>query len=585
MKTFYNLHPVFSLQKKSTQLAQCLAMMAIIAWPSSRLLAQAPAISYSTPQACTVGVAITPLLPANKGGAVGGLGFSPTATTVSTGLSDATCMATDNSGNMYIGESSGKVSMLAAGSRSATVFASGFPSVAGIAVDASHNVYVADGAFVWKIAAAGNAKSKLGSFRQPVGVALDAAGNIYVADPSGSGLGGVFKMAANGIAQVKIDTRQATTIAPDLNGNLFFTSGGSVFELPAGGKEKPLPLFLNAMAVATDPSGNVYAAYGTGGPIAFSMLPASGGLQTALKPIIAGLNARVSLMVDANFNLYAASGDIIKMNATGGYFISPDLPPGLTLNPTNGAISGTASAISPATNYTVKAFNAAGSSTATINIRLLNNDADLSQINAGIDPLTPAFLPDATSYSLNVSYATASITIRPVSRDPEAKVTLNGTPITSGTTSGPIALTEGGKKVITLVVTAPDRVTTKTYTLTVNRAQANNASLDAVSTGQLSPEVAVNTTNYNIPLADDGIKVHQAISPNGDGINDFLQIDNISQYPDNKLTIINRSGQLIYEASGIKSFDCIIGSGGAPGVGVHCSADNAAGRVYRKPLR
>jgi len=44
--------------------------------------------------------------------------------------------------------------------------------------------------------------------------------------------------------------------------------------------------------------------------------------------------------------------------------------------------------------------------------------------------------------------------------------------------------------------------------------------------------------------------VHQGVSPNGDGINDFLQIDNITNYPDNKLMIMNRNGQLVYEASG-----------------------------------
>jgi gliding motility-associated-like protein len=51
-------------------------------------------------------------------------------------------------------------------------------------------------------------------------------------------------------------------------------------------------------------------------------------------------------------------------------------------------------------------------------------------------------------------------------------------------------------------------------------------------------------------LAEDGIIVHQGISPNGDGINDFLQIDNISQYPDNKLMIMDRNGQLVFEAKG-----------------------------------
>jgi len=48
----------------------------------------------------------------------------------------------------------------------------------------------------------------------------------------------------------------------------------------------------------------------------------------------------------------------------------------------------------------------------------------------------------------------------------------------------------------------------------------------------------------------DAILVHQALSPNGDGQNDFLVIDGIAKYPDNKLTILDRNGALIYEAKG-----------------------------------
>ena len=36
--------------------------------------------------------------------------------------------------------------------------------------------------------------------------------------------------------------------------------------------------------------------------------------------------------------------------------------------------------------------------------------------------------------------------------------------------------------------------------------------------------------------------VHQAITPNGDGINDFLTIDGIIAYPDNNLQIVDRNG-------------------------------------------
>jgi len=44
--------------------------------------------------------------------------------------------------------------------------------------------------------------------------------------------------------------------------------------------------------------------------------------------------------------------------------------------------------------------------------------------------------------------------------------------------------------------------------------------------------------------------VRQAVSPNGDGINDILQIDNIESYPDNKVTLMNRNGTTIFQIAG-----------------------------------
>lgn len=56
-----------------------------------------------------------------------------------------------------------------------------------------------------------------------------------------------------------------------------------------------------------------------------------------------------------------------------GYTVSPALPPGLSLNPTTGAITGTATAITPATNYTISATNASGAiGTFTLNLAIVN---------------------------------------------------------------------------------------------------------------------------------------------------------------------------------------------------------------------
>ncbi|SEL84760.1 T9SS type B sorting domain-containing protein [Parapedobacter koreensis] len=52
------------------------------------------------------------------------------------------------------------------------------------------------------------------------------------------------------------------------------------------------------------------------------------------------------------------------------------------------------------------------------------------------------------------------------------------------------------------------------------------------------------------PTASFPVRVHQAVSPNGDGINEFLMIEGIRDYPENRVTVFNRNGTIVYEAEG-----------------------------------
>ena len=63
----------------------------------------------------------------------------------------------------------------------------------------------------------------------------------------------------------------------------------------------------------------------------------------------------------------------------------------------------------------------------------------------------------------------------------------------------------------------------------------------------VSVSVATPTEGLLLP---DLVSVHQAISPNGDGVNDFLMIDGIGAYPDNRLRIMNKNGEVIFEKYG-----------------------------------
>ncbi|MEY2950923.1 MAG: hypothetical protein RLZZ248_2124, partial [Bacteroidota bacterium] len=55
--------------------------------------------------------------------------------------------------------------------------------------------------------------------------------------------------------------------------------------------------------------------------------------------------------------------------------------------------------------------------------------------------------------------------------------------------------------------------------------------------------------NAQVPETEE-VKVFGGISPNGDGLNDFLIIYGADQFPDNYLTILNRMGMVVYEQQG-----------------------------------
>lgn len=55
--------------------------------------------------------------------------------------------------------------------------------------------------------------------------------------------------------------------------------------------------------------------------------------------------------------------------------------------------------------------------------------------------------------------------------------------------------------------------------------------------------------------ADDGLIVYNAVSPNGDGLNDTFHIKGLDKFPDNTLEIYNRWGVKVYDAKGYNESD------------------------------
>jgi gliding motility-associated-like protein len=59
------------------------------------------------------------------------------------------------------------------------------------------------------------------------------------------------------------------------------------------------------------------------------------------------------------------------------------------------------------------------------------------------------------------------------------------------------------------------------------------------------PLLAVGVVNDN-----GSVLVYNAVSPNGDGLNDFLRIGNIESFPNNRVSLFNRWGDKVFEMSG-----------------------------------
>ncbi len=110
--------------------------------------------------------------------------------------------------------------------------------------------------------------------------------------------------------------------------------------------------------------------------------------------------------------------------------------------------------------YTLSVMRAGASSEARL--------SDLSLVGATLDQL---FQPDQMTYSASLGFLRTGITLTPVASDAYASIQINGTEVTSGTSST-ITLSEGQNR-IDLIVTAEDELTTHTYSIDVTREDAD----------------------------------------------------------------------------------------------------------------
>ncbi|ASU34286.1 beta strand repeat-containing protein [Mucilaginibacter xinganensis] len=335
---------------------------------------------------------------------------------------------------------------------------------------------------------------------------------------------------------------------------------------------------VQVMPIAEDPTSTIkvngvtVASGATSDPVALNMgantintvVTAADGVTTKTYSIVI-TRTYSTLLTSLKFNPYikavTVSGTNYKdytanvSNAVSSVTVTPvaqDPSATITVNGTTVA-SGTASASIPLNvgdntiTTIVTAPDASGTRTYSIVITRGVNALLSSLTFSPRITTTTVSGPDYRDYTATVNNTVSSVTVTPVTQDATSTVTVNGTPVTSGTASSAISLNEGDNT-ITTVVTAKDNTTTNTYSTVITR---------------LAPPVVASTYDATLvavaPVRTPDIQVHQNVSPNGDGNGDVLKIDGITAYPENTLQIMSRSGALVYEAKGYdnatKAFD------------------------------
>ena len=121
-------------------------------------------------------------------------------------------------------------------------------------------------------------------------------------------------------------------------------------------------------------------------------------------------------------------------------------------------------------------------------------NANLSSLTINSTSLTPTFNPTILAYTTaNVPYSTSSITVSAIAADSTSTITVNGIVMTGGQSTVNLNV---GINTINILVTALDGVTTKNYTITVEREQGAILSDLTISSGTLNPSFSSGHLNY-----------------------------------------------------------------------------------------
>ena len=112
-----------------------------------------------------------------------------------------------------------------------------------------------------------------------------------------------------------------------------------------------------------------------------------------------------------------------------------------------------------------------------------------------------------------------------------------------------VYFTSSDTNVVKVVKDRPANETdTSVYTTKLKAVQLGEVTITAYQPGNkyynAAPSLAL-TINVNDPGGPD-LVVHQALTPNGDGVNDYFNVEGITNFTDNTVTIVNPNGIKVY---------------------------------------
>nr|WP_313785375.1 MBG domain-containing protein [Sphingobacterium pedocola] len=196
---------------------------------------------------------------------------------------------------------------------------------------------------------------------------------------------------------------------------------------------------------------------------------------------------------------------------------------------------------------TAKSLAISGTLPAGTTVNYVNN----AQINAGTYGIT-ANIDGGINY--NDLILNASLTINKA----EQTITFNSPGVLSRD-AGTIALDVYASSDLPVnlsvddafiaTVSGTDLTVHRLGTVRVTATQAGNSNYLAAETVVLEIRIA-NAEDAALPIL-----VHKAVSPNGDGINEFLMIEGIGDYPENRVTVFDKSGRVLDEIEGYNNRD------------------------------